>query len=150
MKEELVRQLVEFIKANYFEGTILHQGPIHTTELKEEIEKRPTFAEYLFPLIDAKGLTDVECYKRARIDRRTFSKIKSDREYHPSRETVCAFAIALELDIRETQKLLDVEGFSLSRTRMYDTIIAFFIKNGIYDIDQINEALAEYKQPIFE
>lgn len=105
-----------------------------------------SFAVTLFKLIDKKGMDDVECYKKANVTKNTFWKIKNDGKYRPSKPTVIAFAIALELTIEETDALLKSAGFALSHNNMFDLIIEFYISHGWYDIFEINSALYQYDQ----
>lgn len=106
------------------------------------------FAETLFELIDERGLTDVECYKKANVDKRVFSKIKSNPDYRPSKKTALAFAVALHLTIEETQVFLAKAGFALTGSRRFDKIVSYFINNGIYDIFEINQALFEFDEEL--
>lgn len=111
-------------------------------------EKDKGFREMLFELIDASGMSDVACYKKANVDKRTFSKIKSNKDYKPSKQTVIAFAISLQLSLEDTQALLATVGFTLSRSSVCDKIIRYFIINGNYDIFEINAALFEFDQTL--
>jgi len=105
------------------------------------------FAVTLFKLIDLKGMTDVQCYKKANVSRQTWYKIMNEKDYRPSKSTVLCFAIALELSLKETEQLLSTVGFALSKSSKADIIIEYFIINGKYDIFLINQTLFKFEQP---
>lgn len=106
------------------------------------------FSTTLLELIDRKGMTDVQVYKRAHMSRQLFSRIRSDADYRPAKKTVLALAIALKLSLDETRSLLERAGFALSHASKRDVIVEFFIRNGDYDLFAVNEALYEFDQPL--
>jgi len=112
-------------------------------------ERGTSFTEELFRYIDQKGLKDTEVYKRARIDRRQFSKIRKSG-YRPSKPTIIALALALELEYAETMSLLSYAGYTLSASPSmpFDVIVIQAIQNQRYDIDEINEILDRYRLPL--
>lgn len=106
------------------------------------------FNATLLKLIEAKGKTDAEVYKKANIDRKLFSKIRTGKGYMPSKRTILALAVALELNLRETDDLLKRAGYAISHSQKFDVIVEYFIVSEQYDIFEINQVLFQYDQPL--
>ncbi len=123
-------------------GEVLHEK-IAPTEIKSFVEnnRKPSFAEVLFGYIDKTGLSDAQVYKKAGIDRRHFSKIRSNPGYHPSKNTVIALSLALELCQKEASNLLNAAGYTLSDSDLSDLVIKFCFQRKVYDINDVNLAL---------
>jgi hypothetical protein len=140
--EHLGRFVFDVCEApKYMEQSIYEE--IQNSELEAFIKnnRKPTFNQALFSFIDKNGTSDSDIYKRAGIDRRHFSKIRSNPNYRPGKNTAIALALALELNKKETDKLLSSAGYSLSNSDTFDLVIQFCVEKKIYDINNVNEAL---------
>lgn len=170
MEQTLLKNLESYIKAHYkpiieyakcsesFEisvkSSVINKrkskpryASLNISEISlNEFKLDESFSESLLRIIDSKGLKDSDVYKKAHLDRKLFSKIRSNKFYSPSKQTVIALCISLELNLKQTKELLKKAGFALSDSNMFDVIIKFFISQKKYDLYLINEALLQYDQ----
>lgn len=141
-----VAQLCEPSTTGAFAPVAAYSSARSLAERLDELDE--SFAQTVLRLIDERGLKDSQVYKRANMSRQLFAKIRKDDNYHPTKKTACALAIALELNLDDASALLERAGFALSHSSKFDVIIEYFLMNNHYDVMQINEALYAYDQPL--
>ena len=149
--EQKIDQLTDLNECTLAEKSAVQVEPVLLGKAKAIVEDfsdlEESFSSMVLRKIDEKGMTDPQCYKKANLDRKLFSKIRSHEDYQPSRETALALGIALELPLSELQELLAKAGYTLSHARRADVIVEYFVKKGIYDIYKINQVLFDFEEP---
>ena len=126
-----------------------HLSSAAKTALFDGIKKmlKPGFRDLLFEFIKKKGIRNADLYHRSGITKAHFSKINNDKDYHPSKETVLAFAIGLKLTLDETKTLLGRAGYTLTNSSRTDLVVEYFIRRQIYDVAEVNDILSELGLP---
>ena len=120
----------------------------HESNLEDRLKHiSDTFSEYLLYLINEKGMENSEVYKRAIVDKKTFSKLKNNPNYHPQKLTALCLSVGARLNIDETRDLLARAGYALSPCDLTDIIFSYFIENEIYDMIEIDIQLEEHGLP---
>ena len=120
----------------------------HESALNERMTHlSDTYQEYLLYLIENKGMTNAEVYKRAIVDKKVFAKIKANPDYHPKKMTALCLCVGAKLNLDETKDLLARAGYALSPCDKTDVIFSYFIENGIYDMIEIDIQLEEHGLP---
>ncbi|PET42035.1 hypothetical protein CN514_23020 [Bacillus sp. AFS001701] len=144
VKHQLEEVKIEEI--HFSQNEMYAAEPLENVEIEAFIKNKlkPTFRELLFKFIDKKNVSDPLIYKKAGLDRKHFSKIRSIPNYIPKKNTIIALSLALELDKIETSDLLSSAGYTLSDCDLNDLVIKFFLEKNIYDIDLVNEALNHF------
>jgi hypothetical protein len=122
----------------------------------EELERRlaermehlsDTFSEYLLYLIRIKGMTNAEVYKRAIVDKKVFSKIRNNPDYHPQKRTALCLCVGARLSLDEAKDLLARAGYALSPCDKTDIIFSYFIEHKIYDMIELDIQLEAHGLP---
>ena len=154
LNKKLLIELDEFIQRHL--DIKLSEAPYELRNISEwilhndlddfiKVNRKPTFNQLLFSLIDNNGYSDPDIYKKAGLDRKHFSKIRSNPDYKPSKLTVIALALSLELNLNDAKELLISAGYFLSDSDTFDLVIQFCIEKKIYNIHDVNEALDNYQ-----
>ncbi len=160
MNSELIRRCDRYISQQGIKEennipSVMSKRPVmmeidmSEVDLYLKYNRNISFNNRLFLLIDRTGQKDSDVYKKARIDRRLFSKIRSNKRYTPCKRTVIALCLALELDREETDMLLSSAGYSLCASNEYDLVVAFCIENKVFDFFDVNEILEHYGLKVF-
>ena len=147
IKENLIIEKISYKRNIMFEESLASRSSIN--EYIDDNKSKNDFQTLLFKYIDNKNLKDSDVYNKVHIDRRLFSKIRSDKNYHPSKETIILFGLSLELNEKEMIELLESASYTLSKNNYYDLIIRFCFINKIYKVNDVNNLLEEYNCKLF-
>ena len=137
---------------NYEVGEAFSKDISNYYDISSYINQKKDYNDFqtlLFKYIDDKGLKDSDVYNKVHLDRRLFSKIRSDKNYHPSKDTIILLGLSLELSEDEIVNLLDSASYSLPKNNYFDLIIRFCFINKIYKVTKVNELLDEYHCRLF-
>ena len=148
--ERYINRIMDKTSSDSGSSATSQESRIECAEPLEDRMKQldESFSEMLLRKIDEAGIKDSECYKQANVSKQLFSKIRSDSHYKPKKETVLAFALALKLNLDDTNALLKSAGYSFTHSNQFDIIIEYFISQHIFNMFVINEALYMYGQPV--
>ncbi len=123
--------------------------PLENISLEDQLANiGASFHDKLFELIDEAHLDNKDVWKRANLDRKHFSKIQCDQNYHPKKKTVMALCIALQLDLEQARDLLARADWAFSPSSKVDLIVQKAIIDKQYDIMQLNVTLFKYTNEI--
>lgn len=150
MKDRLNEYIKENIKSRpRIRSRLSSYQTLRANDYLKKSNKESNFQELLFKYIDDRNLKDSDVYNKVHIDRRLFSKIRNDINYHPSKETVILLGLSLKLNEDEIDKLLNSASYSLPKNSIYDLIIRFCFKERIYNLNDVNDLLEVYNCKLF-
>ena len=150
MKDRLNEYIKENLKSRpRIRSRLSSYQTLRANDYLKESNKESNFQELLFKYIDDRNLKDSDVYNKVHIDRRLFSKIRNDINYHPSKETVILLGLSLKLNEDEIDKLLNSASYSLPKNSIYDLIIRFCFKERIYNLNDVNDLLEVYNCKLF-
>lgn len=158
ISDKKLLQIKKYIDENFAHRNHKNEMPVYGCDFEEfeELKKRilarksKTWQEALFALIDKKGYKDSDVYKRCGVTKQTFSKIRSDENYHPDKYTAIRLCIGLKLNIDETLNLLNMAGYTLSPSIKRELVVEYFIENKVYNMMDLNIVLDKLKLRIFK
>ena len=150
MKDRLNEYIKENLKSRpRIRSRLSSYQTLRANDYLKKSNKESNFQELLFKYIDDRNLKDSDVYNKVHIDRRLFSKIRNDINYHPSKETVILLGLSLKLNEDEIDKLLNSASYSLPKNSIYDLIIRFCFKERIYNLNDVNDLLEVYNCKLF-